>query len=66
MPGEDTERRGVIEYRRRPKSYRWHFHPGCRWWPELVDFDAVVRVPTKPFYGGLCNQCQDKTRKDKG
>jgi hypothetical protein len=37
----------------------------CRWWPTGDGYVRVMRVPTSPSTGELCDECVAKARKRK-
>ena len=53
----------MTEFRRRQSSDRWHWSKGCSNYP--TEKDVIVRH-TRPEYGSLCEECEQKEPLEKG
>jgi hypothetical protein len=47
----------MVDFRRRQDTDRWHWCKNCSDYPTEQD---VIISQTKPEYGSLCEQCQEK------
>ena len=53
----------MTEFRRRQSSDRWHWSKGCSNYPTEQD---VIISHSKPEYGSLCEECEQKEPLEKG